>query len=109
MQQKESSGNNYLGGVQNLSKPAYMIFALSLRYFYLFGPIWTDEDLLIPFSELFGLIWDLWKPIDGLFAKLSLNSTQLQLNLKLRLALIPLSPATQPPGHTPNRPPKKVD
>ena len=31
------------------------------------------------------------------FAKLSPNSTQLQLKLRLSLALIPLSPATQQP------------
>ena len=35
------------------------------------------------------------------FAKLSLNSTQLQLKLRLRLALVPVDPATHPPTHPP--------
>ena len=35
---------------------------------------------------------------DCYFAKLSLNSTQSQLKLRLRLALIPPDPATHPPG-----------
>ena len=39
-----------------------------------------------------------------IIAKLSLNSTQLQLNLRLRLALIPLSPATRPPTHPATHP-----
>ena len=38
-------------------------------------------------------------------AQPQLNSTQLQLKLSLRLALIPLSPATQPPGHPATHPP----
>ena len=38
------------------------------------------------------------------FAKLSLNSTQLQLKLRLRLALFPSDPATQPATHPPGHP-----
>ena len=48
---------------------------------------------------------DMSRNVIPTFAKLSLNSTQLQLKLRLRLALIPLSPATHPLGHPATRPP----
>ena len=38
-----------------------------------------------------------------LVAKLSINSTQLQLKLRLMLALIPIFSATHPPGHPSTR------
>ena len=37
--------------------------------------------------------------LDFCQAQPQLNSTELQLKLRLRLALIPLSPATRPPTH----------
>ena len=48
----------------------------------------------------------LWQRHFNIIAKLSLNSTQ--LNINSNLALVPLSPATHPTGHPPTQPPEKV-
>ena len=50
-----------------------------------------------------------WPTSVPAFAKHSLNSTQLQLKLSLRLALFPAGPATQQPGHPPNRQPTQPE
>ena len=72
---------------------------LILFYQHFLSPkIWTKKTTTNLNSNI---IWPKILFGEKIFAKLSLNSTQSQLNLRLRWSLFPFDPATHPPTHPP--------